>query len=89
MAERDGEGPKQLLVTLEVDADNADASGYEPIWKDGKLVGFVTSGGYGHTVQRSLAMAMVDREHAAEGTQLTIHIVGAERNAKVYCRIAL
>ena len=83
MAERDGEDSKQVLVTLEVEADNADASGYEPIWKDGKLVGFVTSGGYGHTVSRSLAMAMLDREFAAEGTQLMVHIVGAERDAKV------
>ena len=83
MAERDDEGSKQVLVTLEVEADNADASGYEPIWKDGKLVGFVTSGGYGHTVSRSLAMAMLDREFAAEGTQLMVHIVGAERDAKV------
>lgn len=83
LAERDGEGPKQVLVTLEIEADNADASGYEPIWNNGKLVGFVTSGGYAHTIKRSLAMAMVDRELASEGTQLKVHVVGAERNATV------
>jgi glycine cleavage system aminomethyltransferase T len=54
-----GNGPAQL-VTLEVDADDADASGFEPVWADGKRVGFVTSGGYGHTLGKSLAMAMVD-----------------------------
>ncbi len=83
LAERDGNGPERLIVTLEVDAQDADASGYEPVWKDGALVGFVTSGGYGHTVGKSLALAMVDRGAADEGTELAVHIVGAERPARV------
>ena len=81
--ERDSGGPAQVLVTLEVNADDADASGFEPVWQDGKRVGFVTSGGYGHTLGKSLAMAMVDRDCASEGTALTTHIVGVERAAKV------
>ena len=51
-------------MTPLADAGDADASGYEPIWQDGKLVGFVTSGGYGHTTGKSLAMAMIDAEAA-------------------------
>ena len=46
-------------------------------------MGFVTSGGYGHTTGKSLAMAMLDRSATTEGTELTVHIVGAERPAKV------
>ena len=83
IAERDGNGPARKLVTLEVDAADADASGYEPIWANGTRVGFVTSGGFGHTVQKSLAMALVDSDHAAEGTDLTVHVVGVERAAKI------
>ncbi len=83
MKERDGNGPAQQLVTLHVAAEDADASGYEPIWKDGKRVGFVTSGGYGHTTDMSLAMAMVDRDLAREGTELTVHIVGVARQCTV------
>ena len=83
IAERDGNGPAQRLVTLHVQAEDADASGYEPIWKDGKRVGFVTSGGYGHITDMSLAMAMVDSDLATEGTKLTVHIVGVERQATV------
>jgi dimethylglycine dehydrogenase len=83
LAERDGNGPAQVVVPLEVEAKNADASGYEPVWKDGKMVGFVTSGGYGHTVGKSLAMAMVDAAAAGEGTALSVHVVGVERKAKV------
>ncbi len=83
LSERDGKGPAQKIVTLEVDAVDADASGYEPVWKDGKMVGFVTSGGYGHTIGQSLAMAMVDAAAAEEGSDLSVHIVGVERAAKV------
>jgi dimethylglycine dehydrogenase len=83
LKERDGAGPEKIIVTLEVDASDADASGYEPVWKDGAIVGFVTSGGYGHTVGKSLAMAMIDRTASAPGTELTVHIVGAECPARV------
>ena len=81
--ERNGNGPAQLIVTLEVDAADADASGYEPVWNNDKKVGFVTSGGFGHTTGKSLAMAMVDREAALEGTGLQVHIVGVARPARV------
>ena len=82
-AERDGNGPAQKLVTLEIDAGGADASGYEPVWSNGKQVGFVTSGGYGHTVGKSLAMALVDPAHCAPGTALSVHVVGVKRAAQV------
>ena len=82
-AERAGNGPAQVLVTLEVDAKDADASGYEPIWRNGEKVGFVTSGGFGHTTGKSLAMAMMNQDCAAEGTELTTHVVGVERGATV------
>ena len=83
IAERDGNGPAQLLVTLEIEAEDADASGYEPIWSDGTRVGFVTSGGYGHHTGKSLAMALVNTELAKPGTPLSVHVVGVERQAKV------
>lgn len=83
LAEREGNGPRQTLVTLEIDADDADASGYEPIWSDGQKVGFVTSGGYGHTIGKSLAMGLINTELAKPGTELSVHIVGVEKSAKI------
>ena len=83
LAERDGNGPETRLVTLEVAAGDADASGYEPVWCAGRRVGFVTSGGYGHTIGKSLAMALVETDCAQEGTRLSMHVVGVERQAKV------
>ncbi len=81
--ERDGNGPAQVQVTLEVDALDADASGYEPVWAGEERVGFVTSGGYGHYTGKSLAMALVNRDKAEPGTELSVHVVGVERPARV------
>ncbi len=83
LAEREEGSAPQKLVTLEIDADDADASGFEPVWKDGRRIGFITSGGYGHVVQRSLTMALIEPEYAMAGTELTTHIVGVERGARV------
>jgi dimethylglycine dehydrogenase len=43
----------------------------------------VTSGGYGHTVDKSLAMALVAPEAAEIASELSVHIVGVERKARV------
>lgn len=75
--------PAQVIAMLEVADGDSDASGYEPIWQNGTRVGFITSGGYGHTVGKSLALAMLDRDAATPGTELMVHIVGAERAATV------
>ncbi|SLN16091.1 4-methylaminobutanoate oxidase (formaldehyde-forming) [Pseudoruegeria aquimaris] len=82
-AEAEGNGPARRLVTLKVADGDADASGYEPVWCDGRKVGFVTSGGYGHTVGASLAMALVEAGCAEAGTALSVHVVGVERAAEV------
>ena len=75
--------PKQKLITLEIEAVDADASGYEPIWHKGELVGFITSGAYGHHTKKSLAMALINSELAEEGQEVTTHMVGVECKAKV------
>ncbi|MEX0503589.1 FAD-dependent oxidoreductase [Alphaproteobacteria bacterium LSUCC0719] len=83
IAERDGNGPAQRLVTIEVAADDADASGFEPVWSGDQRVGFVTSGGYGHIVEKSLAMALVDSDLASVGARLGVHIVGVKRDCSI------
>ena len=83
LMESKGSPPERQLVTLEIDALDADAAGYEPVWRSGAIVGFITSGGYGHTLRKSLAMAMVAPEAAEVGAELSVHIVGAERGARV------
>ncbi len=83
LRERDAGAPSRRLVTLEIESRDADASGYEPIWRDGGRVGYVTSGAYGHCLGKSLAMALVDNELAKPGTPLSVHVVGVECKAAV------
>ena len=46
-------------------------------------VAYVSSGGYGHTIERSIALAYLPVEHAPVGTELTIGILGERRRAVV------
>lgn len=83
LKEKEAGAPARRLVTLAVEADGADARGFEPVWIDGRRVGFVTSGGYGHSVGMSLAMALMDRDVAVEGNAVDVHVVGVKRPARV------
>ena len=78
-----GREPRIRLSTLVVHADGADAHGYEPVSLDGKLVTYVMAGGYGHTVGKSLALAYLPIEHAQDGTEVEVEILGERRPACV------
>ena len=80
--------PSQTLVTFEIDAEDADASGYEPVWQDDQRVGFVTSGGYGHYTGKSLAMGLLRSDCAQAGISLAIDVVGKRRTATVLSEAA-
>lgn len=81
---RKEEGPKWKLVTLEVlDVTDADARGSEAIYRDGTLVGRATSGGYGWRAGKSLALAMIQPDHAHIGTELEIAILGTMHRAVI------
>ena len=73
---------QQRLVTLEIDADDADASGYEPIWQGEQRVGFVTSGGFGHYTGKSLAMGLLNNNVNETGETLMVDVVGKRRSAR-------
>jgi dimethylglycine dehydrogenase len=77
-------GPKERLVPLVLDeAGDADAPSCAPVWRDGQIVGLVTSGAYGHALKKSIALAYVRTDLATPGTALDIEIFGERRAAKV------
>ena len=47
------------------------------------LVGYITSGGYGHCVQTSLAMGYVASTVQAESEKLTVTLLGNPRPARL------
>jgi dimethylglycine dehydrogenase len=71
------------IVYLEVDVDDADARGNEPVYHNNKIVGVVTSGAYGFRVKKSLAFAYVNSDLAKEGNEFLLGIQGQKRKAKV------
>ena len=71
------------LVTLVVDAADADAYGDEPVLAGDRVVGFVTSGGYGHVVGASIALAYVEPAVATPDADLGVMILGDFRPARV------
>jgi len=80
LASRDASPPRRLVL-LEIDATDADAWHDEPVDAADRTVGFVTSGGYGHTVGRSLALAYVDTDSLE--ADLNVEILGDRRPARV------
>ena len=76
-------GTTRKLVAFEVDAEDADVNAYEPIWLDGEVVGFCTSGGYSHYARKSIAIGFLPTDHATEGQKVEIEILGKMRGAHV------
>jgi dimethylglycine dehydrogenase len=76
-------GPKRRLVAFSVAEDSADAVGDEPVWHEGKVVGWITSGGYAHHVGRSVAMGYIPAELAGAETGFEIEILGERRAATI------
>ncbi len=83
-------GPARRLVAFVVEpdpADPADVIGDEPIWHGGAVVGWVTSGGYGHHVKESIALGYVPTALAAPdgpgSNGFEVEIIGRRRPARL------
>ncbi len=72
---------KLQLCSWVVDATEYDVIGDEPVWHNGEVVGWVTSGGYAHAQEKSVAMGYVPVGIANENSGFEIEIVGDRREA--------
>jgi dimethylglycine dehydrogenase len=77
-------GPKRRLVTFVVDAADADVVAWEPIWLNGAVVGYCTSGGFSHWTGKSVAMGFLPADQIKDGLDCEIEILGERRRAKVH-----
>lgn len=74
--------PREKLMVFTVETDNADAVGGEPIFAlDGTPVGRVSSGAYGFSVDKSVALGFVKTAFAKPGDQFDIAILGRPHRA--------
>ena len=68
--------PERRLCCLTLADSRAVALGSEPVRVEGALVGRVTSGGYGYTVERSIAYAYLPASWSAPGTEVEVEVFG-------------
>ena len=71
------------LAMLEIESNDADATGFEPVWVNEKVIGMTTSGGYGHRMKKSYALAMLDPNYIEIDRKVFVHIVGKKCQAKI------
>lgn len=80
--------PREIMVIMALDEDavtasDADATGGEPVFRDGEGIGRVTSGGYGYGVGRSLALGFVKAGSAAPGDRVQVMVLGRPHGATI------
>ncbi len=77
------EQTRRKLVTLTIDVNDVDAFADEPVFADGDVIGWVTSGGYGHHVDRSIALAYLAADRIAGDIGYEVEILGERRPARL------
>ncbi|MDG2376483.1 MAG: FAD-dependent oxidoreductase, partial [Woeseiaceae bacterium] len=83
IVDRDAEH-EHKLVALEIDAEGADAWGYEPIWHGHDYAGYITSGAFGHTVNKSLGLGYLKTSYLENlDSDFSVHLVDGRRPARL------
>jgi 4-methylaminobutanoate oxidase (formaldehyde-forming) len=83
LQQQKSEGAKIKLCCLTLDDPNTVVFGSEPIRHAGTVVGWVTSGGYGYSIDHSIAYSYLPIELAKPGTRLSVECFGVEIQAEV------
>jgi len=83
LVKQKADGIKRKLCTITLADDRTIALGKEPIRADGKLVSWVASGGFGYSVNKSIAYAYLPMEYAKAGTKLEVECFGEQVGAEV------
>ncbi|MBI1218158.1 MAG: FAD-dependent oxidoreductase [Rhodobacteraceae bacterium] len=72
-----GKAPRDRMVMIEIETADADATGGEPVFlPDGTPVGQVSSGAYGYSVGKSLALGYVKAALAKPGDEVSVAVLG-------------
>lgn len=83
LVKQKAEGITRKLCTIILADDRTIVLGKEPIHLNGKTVGWVASGGFGYSVNKSIAYAYLPMEYAKPGTKLEIECFGEQVSAEV------
>ena len=83
LVKRQEEGLRHILVTLTLESNFAAAHGGASVMVGDKVVGTVTSGGWGHRLDLNLAYVFIDPDLSAIGTALEVDVLGHRISAVV------
>ena len=89
LVKQKAEGIQRKLCCLALADPASIALGNEPVRRDDKIVGWITSGGYGYSIRKNLAYAYLPTEHATLGTKLDVELFGERIAATVAARSAV
>ena len=76
LSKRVATGARKKLASLHVDCTHAPAHGGASVKVDGRVIGTITSGDWGHRLGMNLAYGFVTPEHAVIGTKMTVDVIG-------------
>jgi dimethylglycine dehydrogenase len=76
-------GVPNRYVTIEIDADDADPFGNEPVFIGKDVVGRGTAGGYGHHLKKSIMLGYVKSEAATVGRECKVRVLDQMRPARI------
>ena len=80
---KEKDGVPLHLVYCQVEADDADPMGNEPVYDGDNIIGITTSGAYGHCVKKSLMFAYVQSGFESPGTFFEVGILGKRKKTIV------
>ena len=75
-------GPTKKLSVIQIET-KTDVSGDEAVMYNGECVSYITSGGYGHSVKKSLAMTYLPVELIDSNAKLEVEILGEFKEASI------
>ena len=76
-------GPLRQFIAMTIDCDVAAAHAGDSVYVDDKLVGTVSSGGFGHRVNKNIAFAFIEPQFTSVGTSVEVGILGTRYAASV------
>ena len=64
------------LTPMIVETNDIDVTNNEVVMKDGKSIGYITSGGFAHYIKKSIAYSYLDKEILKTNEKLKVEING-------------
>ena len=74
---------KLKLTPLIIETEDIDVTNNEAVVKDGKSIGYITSGGFAHYVNKSVAYSYLDKEILKTNEKFQVEINGNFYNCSI------